>query len=105
MGLYATSFAYGAPEERDSTIDATLLTELQTLIEDQRALIGIVPGEGNVNGVWVFKGDVYAFRNKVGGATAGMYKTTSTGWSEVSLGQFILVFGRLVQRERWFSPI
>ena len=89
MGLYASSFAYGAPEERDSSVDATLLTELQTLIEDQRKLIGIVPGEGDVNGVWVFKGDVYGFRNKVGGATAGMYKTTSTGWSEVSLGQFL----------------
>jgi hypothetical protein len=99
MGLYATSFAYGAPEERDSTIDATLLTELQTLIEDQRALIGVVPGEGNVNGVWVFKGDVYGFRNKVGGATAGMYKTTSTGWSEVSLGQFLEFDGTTINGE------
>jgi len=99
MGLYASSFAYGAPEERDSSVDATLLTELQTLIEDQRKLIGIVPGEGDVNGVWVFKGDVYGFRNKVGGATAGMYKTTSTGWSEVSLGQFLEFDGTTISGE------
>jgi hypothetical protein len=37
-------------------------------------------------GVWVFNGDVYAFRNKSGGATAGMYKSTATGWTEVDLG-------------------
>ena len=37
-------------------------------------------------GVWVYNGDVYAFRNKSGGATAGMYKSTSTGWDEIDLG-------------------
>jgi len=86
MGLYASSFAHGPPEERDSSIDASLLPELQTLIEDQRKLIGAVPGEGSVNGVWVHEGITYAFRNKAGGATAGMYKATSTGWVEVGLG-------------------
>ena len=39
-----------------------------------------------VLGVWVFSGDTYAFRNKSGGATAGMYKSTPTGWDEVDLG-------------------
>ena len=86
MGLYATSFSDGPPVLRDATVDSSLVTELRTAIEDQRNLIQIVPGEGGVNGVWVYNGDIYAFRNKTGGATAGMYKSTSTGWEEVSLG-------------------
>ena len=86
MGVLATSLSYGPPVLRDADVDSSLLTELRSAIEDQRALIGVVPGEGNVNGVWVFSGDVYAFRNKSGGATAGMYKSTPTSWDEVDLG-------------------
>ena len=86
MGIVATSLAYGPPVLRDAAVDASLVSELQSAIEDQRALINIVPGEGNVNGVWVYNGNIYAFRNKSGGATAGMYKSTSTGWEEVDLG-------------------
>lgn len=86
MGLYATSFSDGPPVLRDATVDSSLVTELQTAQEDQRSLIGVVPGEGAVLGVWVFNGDVYAFRNKSGGASAGMYKSTSTSWTEIDLG-------------------
>ena len=87
MGILATSLSYGPPVLRDADVDSSLVSELQSAaIEDQRALINIVPGEGTCLGVWVFNGDVYAFRNKSGGATAGMYKSTSTGWSEVDLG-------------------
>jgi len=86
MGLYATSVAYGPPDLRDADADASLVSELRTAIEDQRSIIQIVPGEGSVNGVWVFNGDVYAFRNEVGGSNAGMYKSTSTGWSKIDLG-------------------
>ena len=63
-----------------------MVSELRTAIEDQRSLINIVPGEGSVLGVWVYNGDIYSFRNKVGGASAGMYKSSSSGWSEVGLG-------------------
>ena len=86
MGLYATSLAYGPPVLRDASADASLVSELQAAIEDQRSNITIVPGEGSVLGVWVFNGDVYSFRNKSGGASAGMYKSTSAGWVEVDLG-------------------
>ena len=86
MGVLATSLSYGPPVLRDASVDASLVTELQAAQEDQRALIGVVPGEGNVLGVWVYSGDAYAFRNKSGGVTAGMYKSTSTGWSEIDLG-------------------
>ena len=86
MGIVATSLAYGPPVLRDAAVDASLVSELQSAIEDQRSIINIVPGEGAVLGVWVFNGDVYAFRNASGGATAAMHKSTSTGWEEVDLG-------------------
>jgi len=86
MGVLATALSYGPPVLRDADVDASLVTELQAAIEDQRSIIQIVPGEGAVLGVWVFNGDVYAFRNKSGGATAGMHKSTSTGWTEIDLG-------------------
>jgi hypothetical protein len=87
MGIYASAYAYGDPVLRDANADANLLPELQERIENQRNLITIVPGEGSVLGVWVYNGNIYAFRNKTGGATAGMYKSSSTGWTEVELGQ------------------
>ena len=86
MGLYATSLSNSAPVLRDAAVDSSLIPELRTAIENQRSIINIVPGEGDVNGVWVFNDNVYAFRNKSGGATAGMYKSTATGWSIVDLG-------------------
>ena len=50
MGLYATSVTFGAPVKPVAATDA----EVRARIEDQRALIDIVPGEGGVLGVWVF---------------------------------------------------
>ena len=85
MGLYATSVTFGAPVKPVAATDA----EVRARIEDQRALIGIVPGEGSVLGGWVYNDVVYAFRNKAGGATAGMYKSTTSGWSEIDLGQVL----------------
>ena len=85
MGLYATSVTFGAPVKPVAATDA----EVRARIEDQRALIGVVPGEGNVLGVWVFGANTYAFRNKSGGLTAGMYQSSSTGWTEIDLGQVL----------------
>ena len=86
MGLYATCLSHGPPVLRDATADSTLVTELQERIEEKRETITKVPGEGNVIGVWGYLGDLYAFRNKSGGATAGMFKATAAGWTEIDLG-------------------
>jgi hypothetical protein len=86
MGVLATALSYGPPVLRDADADASLVTELQAAIEDQRSIIQIVPGEGKVLGVWVFQGTVYSFRNKTGSLSAGMFKSTSTGWSEIDIG-------------------
>jgi hypothetical protein len=50
-----------------------------------RADITAVPGAGNVLGVQYYKGVWYAFRNT---ATTGvkMFKSTASGWTEVTLG-------------------
>lgn len=59
-----------------------------------RALIQPVPGIGDVRGVVVYKGDVYAFRDHADGTTCRMYKATAGGWSEISTGGFLLKGGR-----------
>lgn len=40
-----------------------------------------ISGEGNILGVWMFNGKVYAFRNVTGGATATMWESTGSGWT------------------------
>ena len=99
MGLLATAISYGPPVLRETYSGSTIAPEARTAIEDQRSNITIVPGEGSVLGVWVFNGDVYAFRNKSGGVTAGMYKSTSTGWSEVDLETALNFDGTVVAGE------
>ena len=99
MGLSATALSYGPPVLRDKYSGSTILPEAKVAIEDQRSIIEIVPGEGSVLGVWEFSGNAYAFRNKSGGATAGMYKSTATGWSEVDLGSALNFDGTTVDGE------
>ena len=99
MGLLATALSYGPPVLREIYDGSTIVPEARTAIEDQRSKIGIVPGEGGVLGVWGFNRSVYAFRNKSGGATAGMYKAVSTGWSEVDLGTALNFDGTVISGE------
>ncbi len=54
--------------------------------DDYRADIGVVPGEGSILGVAFYNGTVYAWRNNVGSTAANMYKSTGSGWTQVSLG-------------------
>ena len=55
--------------------------------DEYRTSIQAVPGAGNVLGVAIYKGDVYAWRNAVGGASAAMFKATASGWTAVTLGK------------------
>jgi len=61
--------------------DDTLREARRTAILDVGT--ALVVCEGPVLGIYVFEGVLYAFRNKLGGATAGMFKETATGWEEV----------------------
>lgn len=55
--------------------------------DEYRSSIQAVPGSGNILGVALYKGDVYAWRNNVGGTAALMYKATAGGWTQVTLGK------------------
>jgi hypothetical protein len=54
--------------------------------DEYRTSIAAVPGSGSILGVAYFKGIVYAWRNNSGATAAKLYKSTSSGWSEVALG-------------------
>lgn len=56
------------------------------LSERRREVIGQVPGEGPVRGVWELEGRVYSFRDNLT-ATAGlMYGSSTSGWISIALG-------------------
>ncbi len=59
-----------------------------------RALILPVPGVGDVRGVVIFKGEIYAFRDHSDNTTCRMYKATTSGWTEISTSGFLLKNGR-----------
>lgn len=54
--------------------------------DDYRADIQAVPGSGPVCGVAYFAESLYAWRNNAGGTALAMYKSSSSGWTAVSLG-------------------
>jgi len=71
--------AGGAPS---ALLDATYLN---LAADVYRSLISAVPGEGRVRGVVQFNDVVYAFRNNTGSTATRIYKSTSSGWSLVTL--------------------
>jgi hypothetical protein len=78
--------ASGAAVADNADLDADNVAYSTLASEDQRALISLVPGEGSILGVATMNGTHYAFRNAVGGASAAMFKSSSSGWTAVSLG-------------------
>jgi hypothetical protein len=67
----------------DGLLDATY----KALAADAyRSDIQAVPGSGPVRGVVYYKGNVYAWRNNVGGTALAMYKSSGSGWTAVTLG-------------------
>lgn len=58
-------------------------------IEATRADIGPVPGSGSLLGVWQYNGVKYAFRNNSGGTAAVMHKSSTSGWTEIDLGEYL----------------
>lgn len=70
-------------------IESDPLTDAQYRLlaaDDYRADIQAVPGSGSILGVAFYDGVVYAWRNNSGGTAANMYKSTSSGWTQVALG-------------------
>jgi len=50
-----------------------------------RASITAIPGSGSILGVCYYNDVVFAFRNNSGGTAADLYKSTGTGWTQVTL--------------------
>jgi hypothetical protein len=75
-----------AAVQRGALNDTDDTTWYRSAVTTARALINTVPGSGNILGVWAYNGTIYAFRNDAGGTAAVMHKSTTAGWSAVSLG-------------------
>lgn len=76
----------GAPDDDTNT------TYRELASETQRAKITTVPGSGPVRGVWIFGDERIAFRDVDGtGVTARMYRSTATGWEEVTVSPYWMI--------------
>ena len=60
-------------------------------LEYSRSQVTEVPGEGDILGLHVFKGLIYAFRKHVGVNTVGMY-VSYLGWSEVDTSSDPIIY-------------
>ena len=81
--------ADGVPLVNSATETSDHLDWLFLAAEEYRSDILVVPGSGNMRGVHVFAGDVYAFRDNAGATFVDMYKATSSGWVLQVLGEKI----------------
>lgn len=71
-----------------SSYGSTVLEDAQArsdVADYLRTLIAAVPGSGPVRGVTMYEGTVYAFRNNAGGTAGVMHKSTTSGWSAITM--------------------
>jgi hypothetical protein len=85
----STSGAMGTTTGVLSAGSTTLLNaQYKNLAADYyRTLIAAVPGSGSVLGVWVYNDVIYAFRNNAGATAVDMYKSSGSGWTQVTFGE------------------
>lgn len=76
----------GATEEQNEADDTLHNTYLAAARELYRDDILVVPGSGDIRGVWMYNGDVYAFRDNAGATACVMYKSSTAGWVAQDLG-------------------
>jgi len=84
VGTFAASPSAGTAST--SILDAQYLN---LAADVYRSDIAVVPGSGNILGVWLYDDDVYAFRNNAGGTATVMHKAGVSGWTAVDLGEEI----------------
>lgn len=61
--------------------------------DNYRNDIAAVPGSGAILGVWRYNDTTFAFRNNAGATAAAIYKSTSSGWVNVPLGEEVSFTG------------
>ena len=78
----------------DSAPTSKLKAQYDNLAADEyRSDIGAVTGQNSVWGGFSLGALKYALRDKAGGATAGLYKSSASGWIEIALGVEIAFTG------------
>ena len=68
----------------------TAAIEAQYLVDSAdvyRTLINTPAGSGPIRGVCYYGGSAYCFRDNVGGTAGGMWKSGTSGWTAVALGE------------------
>lgn len=85
-GSFAALQGISAPLQNGANDDASDAAYRAFATEDYRAIVAVVPGEGPILGVALYRGALYAFRNGVGSTLALMYQATPGGWALIDLG-------------------
>jgi len=89
MSVVTVGVATGAASLSGAATDALDSTYTQAAIEAARSLISSPTGSGSVLGVWRYNGKTYAFRNNAGGTACDMFESSSSGWSQITLGNTV----------------
>ena len=82
-GTAGTATATGAQFSGGAASLANAATYQNRAADVYRALITAVPGSGSILGVQEYNDIVYAFRNTSNATTAGLYKSSASGWVAV----------------------
>jgi len=93
VGGVTKCVANGAATDRGALTDANDTLWYRDAIETARALISTVTGSGNIRGVWHYGGATYAFRDNAGGTACVMHKSSTSGWTQPSLGSYVKFTG------------
>lgn len=97
-GTFNPGEAFSISSVMSGTIDSTQGISANGLLDatykslaanDYRADILEVPGEGPIRGVAYYNGDVYAWRDDVGGLTKSIYKSSAASWVQLDLGSML----------------
>jgi len=73
----------GSPSSTSSS--DTTVEQFSIAAEDYaRSLIQAVPGSGEIRGVFMLQGVIYAFRDNVGATECNLHESSATGWQPVT---------------------
>ena len=83
------ALANGPDAPSGATTDANDAAWKIAAIERRRTAILAPVGSGTVRGVWMYKGDRYAFRDNADATACIMHKATPTGWQAQAFGDYL----------------
>lgn len=93
MAQVFVGYAAWSAVERGALNDDEDRAWFQEAVEVARARIGPVPGSGPVRGVWIYRGQQYAFRDNEAGTACIMHRATADGWAVITHGRELAFAG------------